>query len=232
MAKFLIAKKKSKTSDPFSCFFSCGTKIYIFLCFLNFALSSIYFNLNRTADRFIFMYRLQYQQPPLNCYQWQSYILIFWVRAPGLIFFIFMQIFTVRNSNCGKVMFSQEFCSQWGGGVYLRTQWAGGVCPSGSLPGGCTNPETETDSPPTQSQTPPPDPEVDTPKTQMQTNLPPQPMTIEVGGTHSTGMHSCLKLSRKIGWRPSSRDILDPPLVTHITHVFPCHDHQAESAWT
>ena len=64
--------------------------------------------------------------------------------------------------------------------------WAGGLSARRFLPRGVsaiTPPDPEADIPQTQKQTPP-NPEADSTP----------PMTIEAGGTHPTGMHSCMKI--------------------------------------
>ena len=119
-------------------------------------------------------------------------------------------IFTVRNSSCGKVMFSQA-------SVCLSTGGRGGVQPLGQnhLPARHTPPWTDTPghTPPRQTHTPlarhpPPG---DTPgqnPTQADTPVgrhphptlplpPPRQTATALDGTHPTGIHSCTKFTTK-----------------------------------
>ena len=117
--------------------------------------------------------------------------------------FQFRAVFTVRNSSCGKVMFSQAYVKNSVRGCGCVFQHAlgrgsvcpvgvclGYVCPEGCLAGGC-RPRRGVSAqgvytPWDQRQTPP-GPEADTPKT-----------ATAADSTHPTGLHSCsLKLLGK-----------------------------------
>ena len=137
--------------------------------------------------------------------------------------FQFRAVFTVRNSSCGKVMFSQAYVknSVRGGGCVFQHALGRGsvcpvgvclgyVCPEGCLAGGCRpkrGVSAQGYTPPGIRGRHPPGPEADTLKT-----------ATAADSTHPTGLHSCsLKLLGKNLPPPTSGrlllwEILDQPL--------------------
>ena len=114
-------------------------------------------------------------------------------------------VFTARN--CGKVMFSQacvknfvhrEDVSQHAMASRVSASWSrgclpldpGGIQPPGQTPPGHTHTHTHTWTHTTLGHNPPPG-RHHPGHTPLWANTTPVEMTIEAGGTHPTGMHSC-----------------------------------------
>ena len=138
--------------------------------------------------------RTEVEKQAYGWIQWakhRKHLKVFVLRFANTRTLYVFVIFTVRNSSCGKVMFSQVSVCPQGGGVH--PPWA----------------ETPPDRR-SYAETPPP-PRADTP--------PHRQTATAADGTHSTGMHSCW-LEKLMNQKSTTFDSSAIPLhrLLHVTY--------------